>query len=362
MKSFLADHTTFKNIIGSGVILESKSYLNQVFQESLIEKSTTVAIQSCLFLNCAALDNGGGMQVSLPHSTVQISNTGYTNCKTSANGGAFYVVSKQFSIDECCISICSADEYDAFYYSNQNFNHEDEIKQTYIYSILPSSSSTSAIYFDSAQPSIQNNNITAIQRSSIRSIIEFEEFDSITFQYNSFVSCAGKSIIYFHLFKGEIRNCNFDNNQAGNQIIHINEKEESIKFCFCCFMKDNSRAYNDQYSLFLDCVFDHPFDQDKFPNKDLTLRCTFNSKYTTNDIEIPNMSKNGCWALISNIITEMTPVVTAEPDSHSALNSTLYVVMFVALIAVVCILAFFVYRWWSNKRSKDYMLTMYAQV
>ena len=31
MKSFVADHTAFKNIIGTGIILESKSYENQVF-------------------------------------------------------------------------------------------------------------------------------------------------------------------------------------------------------------------------------------------------------------------------------------------------------------------------------------------
>ena len=365
MKSFLVDHTTFKSIIGSGVILESKSYLNQVFEESLIETSSAVNIQSCLFLKCSSIDNGGGMQVVLPYSTVQISNTGFTNCKTTANGGAFYVVSKQFSFDESCISICSADEYDAFYYSNQKFNNEDEIKQTYIYSILPTKSSISAIHIDSGQPIFQNNNITGIQRNEITSIIEFKELEetgSMKFQYNSFISCVGKSILYFHLFKGEIRNCNFDNNLAINQVVHIIEADGSIQFYFCCFMKDNSRAYVDQYSHFFDCVFDHPFDQDKFPKKDSTIRCTFDSKYTTNDIDIPNMSKNGCWALISNIITEMTPVITAEPDSHSALNSTLYVVMFVALIAVVCILAFFVYRWWSSKRSKDYMLTMYAQV
>ena len=293
MKSFLVDHTTFKNIIGSGVILESEIYSNQIFRESLIEKNATVVLQSCLFHNCNSHENGGGIQTNILYSTVYISNTGFTNCKTSAKGGAFYVISKIFGINESCISKCSANEYDAFYYSNQIFNHEDEIRQTYVYSISPNSS-TSAIYFDSDMPNIQNNNITEIQRSTIKSIIEFVEFESIAFQYNSFVSCVGKYIIFFHFFKGEIRNCNFDNNQAGNQIVYIGEQEESIKFCSCCFMKDKSKAYNDKYSIFINCAFDHPFVQNKFPQKYLTLRCSFNSKYTTNDIKILNMSKNGC--------------------------------------------------------------------
>lgn len=363
MKSFLADHTTFRNIIGTGIFLESKSYSNQVFEDSLNEKSTKVIIQSCLFINCVSTNgNGGGIQISMTSSSVEISNTGITDCQSQSNGGAFYIISKEFSLNQCCIKSCSADEYDAFYYSNPNYAHEDEIKLTYVYSITPSKSSTSAIYFDSAHPVYKNNNVTSIKRNTIRSIFEFKDFESIDLQYNSFVSCTGKAIIFFEEFSGEFKNCNFDDNLANN-VIYFERRDGSTKFNSCCFMNDNSKAYSNKYCFFTDCVFDHPFDQDKFPNKDATLRCTFNSKYTTNDIDIQKMSKIGCWALISNPSSEPTPDdSSSETETSSSLNSALYIVILVALIAVICILAFFVIRWWKNRRSKDYMLTMYAQV
>lgn len=362
MKSLLTDNTIFRNIIGTGIILESKTYTKQVFEENVVENSPTVTVQSCLFINCiASIDNGGGIQITNSLSSVKISNTGFTNCRTSANGGAFYVISKEISIDQCCITSCTADEYDAFYFSNPDYKNEDELKSTYIYSITPGISSTSVIYFDSELPVISNNNFTSLRRNAIRSIFEIQSADTITFQYNSFISCLGKSILYFHYFKGQMRNCNFDDNQATNQLVYFEDKVK-IEFDFCCFMNDNSKCYTNQYSWFVSCIFDHPIDEDKFPHKDYTSHCTFNSKYTTNDIEIPGMSKNGCWALITNVITELTSVVTPDADIPSSLSSTLYGVMIVALIIIVGILGFFIYRWCKARHQKDYMLTMYAQV
>lgn len=362
LNSFTAERSTFKNIIGTAIILESKSYSNQVFKETLNENSQKLVVQSCLFTNCVSQGNGGGILIFIPESSTQISNTGFTNCKTSNNGGAFYIISKEFSIDRSCITLCSGDKYDAFYYSNAKYNHDDEFKLTYVYNISPSVESESVICFDSVEPVIQNDNITGISRTSIRSILEIPDIESIVIQYNSFVSCSGQSILYFKNFKGEIRNCNFDYNRAANNLIHFGSTGSGLKICFCCFMRDDSKAYVDTYSLFSDCVFDHPYDEDKFPNKDLRVRCTFDSKYTTNDIDNQDMTKIGCWALISNAPTEMTPLITTEPESDSSLSSTLYGVMVVAAVVVICILAFFVYRWWSNRHSKDYLLTMYAQV
>ncbi|OHT11466.1 hypothetical protein TRFO_19107 [Tritrichomonas foetus] len=379
-QKFVAEHSVFQKMLNRGILIDMGTYSNTRYDEhqTINDYAATTIIRSCLFIDCeTSLDNGGGLLVKATSGTVEIISTGFTNCKTSKKGGAFHCSSKKLTLDKSCISSCSASkDWDAFGFERLT-EDSSEIRSTYIYNINPKSSSTAAVFINSSRPSIQINNLSTIERSSIKAILEFAEFDTTTFKYNLISECKGTSLIYFACVKTDtyLSTINFVKNSASDSIVHISEGYG--KFQNCYFMNDDSKSYCNVYSRFEECVFNEPNDRDKFPNNDFTSKCTFNSKFTTADIDIPLETKNGCWIHLtptqqpttssseSQQISDSGSITeTPKPDSSSgSLTLASILISFAAIVIAGCAVGFFVIKWCRNRNSPEKsMMMMYSQV
>lgn len=373
LNSFLCLQTKFSNIFGNGILLDFSSgdYEQEVFQETLDIKPYTsqLKIISCLFTDCISQSEGGGLKAEAQNANIFIQSTGFTKCRSSKTGGAFYLACKKFTLQRCGITLCAAGESAAFYFTNK-YENTDEFQHTYVHDISPTSTATNTIFFDSHEPNIQNINFSLIQQPSIQSVIEFQQFEGFTYRYSLFNMCQGTNLLYFNEICDDttIQFSNFDSTKASDAIFHLS-KTKVLKITSCSFMRDDSSKYTNQYSWYDGCYFDHPKDSDKFPYKDYHVKCQFDSPYTTFNIFLDDEQAIGCWDLVSLTITSdrTDPIpYTEEPKESSSANSKISVsvstIACCILIIVAAIAAFYGYKWWRTRKSQQSALLMYSQV
>ena len=372
--SFIAEESSFKNILSNGIYLDSASYNDELISKHLYiyEYGSVVSIRKCTFYNCVSEDdNGGGAYIRVTSGGVDISQSGFTQCKSLKKSGAFYVSSKKLQIEKTCISTCTASDYDAFYFYGVPESTID-IKTSYIYNMNPDALATAAIYIDSTIDSIQNSNFTHFHKNGIKTQIELCEYTSLSMRYNLFSELTGTSILYFHNFKSDspISYLNFVKNRATDALIHISDGYG--KFLYCYFMDDESSTFSSTYGRFEHCFFNEKEDKSKFPNNDYRVDCVFDCSFQTYDIDIPDEQKNQCWLHLPTSIpiptsSQVDPSPTSDSpspssDSSSTTTTTSFVIIVAILIICVCIAGYFIYKWYQKRNSQKNILKLYSQV
>lgn len=366
--SHIIESNKFRNILNSAIIVGQSSNAGDVesLTDELIKKHKSITgdisevkITKCLFLECKASQNGGGIEINTKKDVeISIDKTGFSGCKAEYKGGAIYAEGSTLEISKSCIDQCQATSYSLFYIKSS--------ENTDIYNCFFSSSG-------SKQEKDEICNIQAKDRAKLRSF----NFTNLDFSYGTaalsvasdeiiikdglIANCKARTILNvngIHPSNDPFQSINFVKNTGKKYLISVSQ---STTFTECAFVKDGSDKIVNSYSVFRSCIF-----SDRDPKFDIyvyTPNCEFDKGSKT--VNFDNQPSDYCWKLVPKPDPEDPGDDSKDDDKDSGQAAEKAAIGVSTVVIIVCIvgIALFVFFLYKKKRNQgDNTLLMYSQV
>ena len=215
-------------------------------------------ISSCVFQRLTTFDfNGGVIFANSSLSQFSIMECNFFNCSSNMNGGCFYLIVLNITLDKNSFFQCWSLLYGQYFYCSSN-----NILKNYLFFLKNNNSSIGySILFSFS------SNFNKFTNSNISSNLIKENsgfyFNSNLFSfYNNFFnnSIHDSSVLFLLISNFEIifKNTIFQENKCQTYLIFIDDHTNRLEFINCIFQK------NEKSFIYLDSILDLKFESNQF--------------------------------------------------------------------------------------------------
>ena len=360
------DFCRFEKVLGGAVrLLSASDFESQTYTKQQVVSDTTgtTTFTSCLFNECSADEDGGGIKFGSwsSRATLRLSKCGFYRCKSSSKGGGVFCEGQNLEMRRTCFDKCSAKNAAA---GHTTLSSSCDVSESYV-SNIDSQTSGSVLLIDCDKTRVSHMNITNIDVRDGTGALGLQGSEVICTDVY-FGKCDLANVLKIDESNEAVKRVNFVETRGREVLLKMSQT--SMTFEDCAFVRDKSTKIIDKYAKFRSCLFSDPFDPGQFERNVYTPDCKFGAGWQTKPIDM--QASDVCWERMPTPEPTKPPEPTQDqptppPPTEAPSRQGLTVGIVVAVICVLAamgLVAFFLFRWCRGTAPDQRLLLMYAQV
>jgi hypothetical protein len=283
--SLTASFSRFQHFLSSAIHVNTQDFDNKLYQNHniVLRDRGELFFTDCVFDTCVSNSAGGAIQLyadTLNGSDLCLVRCFFQACTANMHGGAVYALVAHFAVIDSCFAWCSARDRQAALLRGESVPFHP-INQSVICFCGRGVNDRTTFSTSSSTVFVNTLNLTFNNVAQWAAGHYLESNRMATMRFSTFSNNIGVNILNLQLrnHESDLESVNFVNNSASlswKTLIYANANVNFVHFYFV--MNSKPFLITDKVAeaaVFVDCVFDVPFDDKLFSGSFSYTQCLF---------------------------------------------------------------------------------------